>query len=155
MGSRCLSLKYLGCRIPANVTFSCAITSSSGADPVLSYSSIKDINYSIYRLKCWIPIVTKCKVGVMSTFICNHTIMQSYNWIMTHGYTGLWIHSYNNIISLWRMHMRYPQIAQLIVPTSSTRRHTCICASIHWNNHFHCRSQTGYQSQDNVRMLDI
>ena len=32
-----------------NVTFSCAVTSSRGADAVLSYSSIKDINYSIYR----------------------------------------------------------------------------------------------------------
>ena len=39
----------------------------------------------------------------MWTFICKHTILQSYIWIMTHGYTGLWTHSYRDLISLGRM----------------------------------------------------
>ena len=34
-------------------------------------------------------------------------IMQSYNWIMKHCYTGLWKHSYSNVFSMERMHMHY------------------------------------------------
>ena len=36
------------------------------------------------------------------TFICNHTIR-----IITHGYTGLWAHSYSNSITLGKMHTHY------------------------------------------------
>ena len=59
----------------------------------------------------------KCKVAIMWTCICNHTIIQLNNWIMKHGYTGLrtllqqyvfWRQNYShfwllNIISMGRM----------------------------------------------------
>ena len=43
------------------------------------------------------------------TFICNHTIMQSYAYsgIMTHSYTGIWTHTYIQLIFLGRMHAYY------------------------------------------------
>ena len=40
-------------------------------------------------------------IGVTWCFIWNDTIIQ----LNTHGYTGLWIHSYSDIIALTRMHV--------------------------------------------------